>query len=328
MLTNYFFMILISFCLGITFIFLFKRLALRYKSLILKGIPLVGGVSMGLSFILTCLLGFFLYSGLSPQASGIIIASSVILFFGIIDDIVNLSVMAKFLVQIIATSLLIFFGIKTQIVYIGNLVNIIITFIWVIGITNAFNHLDVMDGLAAGIAILAGLGLFIISVLKGDINSTIFTIALIGAIFSFLTHNFPPAKIYMGNSGSHFLGFILAAIALLISYAPLERKIALLSPILILGFPIFDTIFLVFMRIIQRRSAFKKSNDHLALRFIKIGYSKNKTLLFMLGLGSFFSLSGVCISQVSTYLGILVIILVGLVSLTLFKKMGKVVIDG
>jgi UDP-GlcNAc:undecaprenyl-phosphate GlcNAc-1-phosphate transferase len=326
MLINYFFIILIGFLLGIAFIFLLKKFALRYKLLIPQEIPLVGGVSMGLSFIFTYLFVIFLYRNLSQQTNGIIVASFIILFFGVVDDLLNLSIIAKFLGQIIATSLLILFGIKTQIVSIGYTINIVITFIWVIGITNALNHLDVMDGLAAGAALIGSIGLFVISVLNGDIKSATLAIALTGAVFSFLIYNLPPAKIYMGNSGSHFLGFILSAVALLISYAPLERKTALFCPLFILGLPIFDTAFLILVRVKNGRSAFKKSDDHLALRFLKIGYSKNKALVSMLSFGLFFSILGICLSRVSIWLGIIIIVLTTLVSLVLATKMSKVTI--
>jgi UDP-GlcNAc:undecaprenyl-phosphate GlcNAc-1-phosphate transferase len=326
MLVNYFFVALGAFLGGILFIFLFKKFALKYKFLIPQGIPLIGGISMGLSFILACLGSSFLACNLSPQIIGIIIASFLILFFGVIDDLLNLSVVAKFLVQIIATSLLILFGIKTQIVSIGYTINIVITFIWVIGITNALNHLDVMDGLAAGAALISSIGLFVISLLNGDIKSATLAIALTGAVFSFLIYNLPPAKIYMGNSGSHFLGFILSVVALLISYAPLERKTALFCPLFILGLPIFDTAFLILVRVKNGRSAFKKSDDHLALRFLKIGYSKNKVLVSMLSFGLFFSILGICLSRVSVWLGIIIIVLTTLVSLVLATKMSKVTI--
>ncbi len=236
--------------------------------------------------------------------------------------------MAKFSAQIIATTLLILFGIKTQIVFLGTIINLIVTFIWVLAITNAFNHLDIMDGLAAGTAIIICLAFFAISFLNGDFKTAILSLALAGAAISFLIYNLPPAKIYMGNSGSHFLGFTLAAIALAISYAPLERKIALLSPLLILGLPIFDTAFLIFMRTSKRRLPFKKSNDHIVLRFLKLGYSKNRTLLFMLLLCLFFSLCGVFLSQVSNLSGITIIALVILVSLIITYRLSRIPIDG
>jgi len=328
MLINYFLIVLSSFLGVMVFIPLLRNLAVKYKILIPQGMPLVGGIAMGLSFVFTCLLWFSLHKGLSQEARGIIVTSFIMLIFGAIDDRRELSVLAKFLVQIIAISLLIFFGIRTQIVYIGNILNIIITFIWVLGISNAFNHLDIIDGLAAGTAIIVSLAFFIISFLHGDMETIILTLGLMGAVFSFLIYNFPPAKVYMGNSGSHFLGFTLATIALVISYAPLQRKIALFSPLLVLGFPIFDTAFLILMRIIKKSLPFKKSNDHLVLRFIALGYSKKRALLIMLVLSIFFSLCGILVSQVSNLFGTVIVIFVVLVSLLLINKMRKVVVYG
>ena len=246
------------------------------------------------------------------------------LIFGVVDDWKELSISAKFLVQILTISLLIFLGIKTQIVGIGNFLNIIITFVWVIGITNAFNHLDIMDGLAGVTALIVSFAFFAVSIFNNDTRITIISLALAGATFGFLIYNLPPAKIYMGNSGSHFLGFVLASVALAISYAPIERKTALFSPLLILGFPIFDTAFLVFMRIKQKRSAFRKSEDHLALRLLKMGYSKSKILIFMFLLCLFFSLSGVAVSQVPNLFGIFIIVVVILASIVLSIQMSKI----
>jgi UDP-GlcNAc:undecaprenyl-phosphate GlcNAc-1-phosphate transferase len=211
--------------------------------------------------------------------------------------------------------------------YIGNIANIIITYIWVLAITNAFNHLDILDGLAAGIAILVGLSFFTVAYLNYQNAIAILSLALTSATLGFLIFNLPPARVYMGNCGSHLLGFVLAAIALSISYAPLERKIALLSPLLILGFPIFDTAFLILMRLSKKKLPFKKSNDHLVLRFLALGYSKKKALLIMLAWGLFFCFSGVLLSQASTTLGIIIIAITLIVSLAINKKMGRISID-
>jgi len=243
---------------------------------------------MGLSFLIAYLVISFSSGNLSQQTTGIIISSFIMLILGIIDDLRELSIPAKLFVQIIAASLLILSGNRTHIVYIGDAANIIITFIWIIGITNAFNLLDIMDGLAAGIAVIVLISFSVVAFLNGDNNILVLALALLGPLFAFLKYNLPPAKVYMGNSGSHFLGFFIAAVALTISYASLENKIALLSPLLILGFPIFDTVFLILMRLFKRRLPFKKSNDHLALRFLALGYSKRKVLLIMMSLGLFF----------------------------------------
>jgi UDP-GlcNAc:undecaprenyl-phosphate GlcNAc-1-phosphate transferase len=128
----------------------------------------------------------------------------------------------------------------------------------------------------------------------------------------------------MGNAGSHFLGFTLAAIAMIISYAPLERKVALVSPILILGFPIFDTAFLILIRWKNKRPILKKSKDHLSLRFLNLGYSKRKALIYMLLLGILFSFSGILVSQLTNQLGVCVIAVVLIIALALTKRMSKV----
>ncbi len=325
---SYLAIILNGFLVGIFFIYLLERFALRYKILVPQGIPLIGGIAMGASFLITCLMDLRFYGGFSQEARGIIVTSFIMLIFGIIDDWRELSILAKFSVQIIAVSLLILFGIRTQIVNIGNAMNIIITFLWILGISNAFNHLDIIDGLAAGTAIIASCSFFIISFLNGDIKNAILILALSGVILSFLIRNLPPAKIYMGNAGSHFLGFTLAAVALAISYAPLERKSALFSPILILGLPIFDTAFLILVRIIRKKLPFKKSNDHLALRFLALGYSKKRVLWTMLALGVFFSLCGIFVSQAPNLFSIITIVIVFLISLAIAKRMGGVVVNG
>lgn len=302
---------------------LFKKISAARKILIPGGVPVIGGVAIGLSFISASALGFFIFRYSSKEAVGIVVASFVMLVFGIIDDWKELSIRAKFLAQIIATAVLIIFGVRTQIVYIGHPANIAITFIWIIGITNAINHLDVIDGLAAGTVIFAALALFAVSIFNADIEAAILSMAVAGAAAGFLFYNFPPAKIYMGNSGSHFLGFVLAAIALIISYAPMGRKIALLTPVLILGLPIVDTAFLILVRILKKSLPFKKSNDHLALRFLALGYSKKKALMVMVGLALFYSLLGVLLSRASFVFAASIIIVSVLTAAMLTVKMGK-----
>ena len=324
---HYFFIGLLSCLAGLFFIPLSKKFVLKYKISSSHGVPLAGGVNIGLSFFAVCFLALLFYHHLSNEVTGILIASFIMLLFGIVDDRRELSVSAKFLVQAIATAVLVSFGVRAQIVYIGNLLNIVITFIWVLAITNAFNHLDITDGLAGGIAIISSLGFFVISVLNNDVAMGILTLSLASASLSFLIYNLPPAKIYLGNSGSHFLGFILAAIALAISYAPLGRKVALFSPLLILGFPIFDTVFLILMRLRKKKTPFKKSNDHFALRLLKSGCPKNKTLVLMLLLCSFFVFFGIALSKTSNLYGGAIISVVILSCFWMTAKMAQVKID-
>jgi UDP-GlcNAc:undecaprenyl-phosphate/decaprenyl-phosphate GlcNAc-1-phosphate transferase len=313
-----------AFLLNLTLIVFFRHLALRYRTMLSGKIPHVGGICLGISIVAAGLLGLSLSGGLTKEGLGIIIASAAMLIFGILDDRWEFSVAAKFSVEIIAAFLLIALGVKTQIVRIGPLANILITVVWVLGVTNAFNHLDVMDGLAGGSAAIAGLSFFLIAALSGQVISATLVAVLSGALFSFLIFNFPPAKIYLGNAGSHLVGFVLAAVSLSTSYAPEQNKIALLTPILILGLAIFDTGFLAFMRMSNGRSVFEKSNDHLALRFLKQGHTKAKTLALMLGLGVLFSLSGVILARVPSFFGHMSVILSVGVALGISRSMAKI----
>jgi UDP-GlcNAc:undecaprenyl-phosphate/decaprenyl-phosphate GlcNAc-1-phosphate transferase len=328
MLTISFFLLPLSgFLLGAVATGLLRKLSQKHNILNIKGIPHVGGIGMGIAFLVVCVTVIALYKVSSNIMIGILIPSVLMLIFGIIDDKNELTIWQKLLVQVIAVSLLIIFGVRTKIVSISYFLNLAITFIWVIGITNAFNHLDIMDGLAAASAIIVSLALFVITVLNRDMPMALLSISTAGIVFSCLIRNFPKAEIYMGNGGSHFLGFTLAAIAIAVSYAPAGRKVALISPILIMGLPIFDTAFVTLMRVTKGKSALKKSNDHLALRFLRAGYTKNKTLFCILFLSVFLASCGILVSRVSNFTGIIIIGSVILVCAALTIKMAKVSID-
>jgi UDP-GlcNAc:undecaprenyl-phosphate GlcNAc-1-phosphate transferase len=279
------------------------------------------------SFAAASLFGNPLSAGGLYTIKAILIPAFLMLFFGVLDDWHELSISTKFLAQFVATSLLFVLGVKTQIVCLGVAGNLIVTFLWVLGVTNAFNHLDVIDGLAAGTALTASLAFFLLAYLNADIQSIVVSLALAAATLAFFLYNFPPARIYMGNSGSHFLGFLLAAVALSISYAPLGREAALFSPLFILGLPILDTAFLIVVRLMKKNIPFKKSNDHPALRLLFLGYSKKKALLFMLFLSLFFCLCGVIITRLPNYLSLSLVSVAVIAALAVSCRMAKINID-
>lgn len=323
-----FLVIVISFLLSLGLTSLFRKISSKRNVLMHNGMPVSGGVAIALAFSAAVAFSFLCYGQISLAAAGIVLSALLLLVFGVIDDWLELSVTMKFLFQILGVALLVFFGVKTRIVYIGNFLNLLITFVWVLGIANAFNHLDVMDGVAAVTAGLAGAGFFVISLLQGDSQTMILALALIGAVCGFLLFNLPPAKIYMGNSGSHFLGFVLAAIAMVISYAPLERKIALAAPLLVLGLAIFDTSFLILIRLLKGKLPFNKSNDHLVLRFLAIRASKKLTLFIVFFWGLLFALSGIAVSMLPNLWAGLTVSLTIIITLVMLFKMSKVKIDG
>lgn len=317
-----------SFLLGVFFIRLSERLNLRNRLISSAGTPLLGGISFGAAFLLVSLSSLLSLGIFSKEAVGIILAAGAMLIFGLFDDWRELSVRSKFAFQVIAASVLVFFGVRTHIIYLGAFLNILITFIWIVGITNAFNHLDVMDGLAGGAALIISLSFFAVSLLNADLKSAFLSLALAGSVLGFFLRNCPPAKIYMGNCGSHFLGFVLSAVALMISYAPVDRKVALVSPLLILGLPIFDTAFLILIRLAKKSLPFNKSNDHLALRFLALGYSKRRSLSAMLILCAIFCLSGIAVSRAPNLPGAAIIALIILLSLLIAFKMKRVTVHG
>lgn len=306
------------------FTFFLSRLSLRYKILKTNNIPLIGGLGVGLALIFSLSLGFFNFDLSLVKVSVIAGASLLMLFFGVIDDLRELSVAQKLIVQSFCAILLILFGIRTNIVYLGFWGNAVITFFWILAITNAFNLLDIMDGLAAGIALIVSSAFFLIGFLSGDLNVQILSLILSAVSAGFLIFNLPPAKAYLGNSGSHFLGMLIASVALITHYASMDNAFALLSPIMILGLPIIDTILLIIFRIIKRRPPFRKSRDHLALKIGTLGFSPAKTILIMYLLCFIFASCGILLTRINNLLAVGIITALFLFSISIFWRLVKI----
>jgi len=304
--------------------FLLARFSLRRKILITGNIPLVGGLGIGLAFVFSAVLAVFMF-GLSPlKILTVTLACGLVLFFGVIDDLRELSVTQKFLAQSFCAILLILSGIRTDIVYFGFWGNAVITFFWILGLTNAFNLLDIMDGLAAGTALIVGSAFLWIGFLSADLNVQILSLVLCASSAGFLIFNLPPARAYLGNSGSHFLGMLIACIALITHYASSNNTFALLSPVIILGLPITDTLLLIIFRMIKRRPPFKKSNDHIALKIGALGFSKLQTISAMYLLSSVFAGCGILLTRVSDLSAAGIIIAVFLFATGIFLSLVKI----
>jgi UDP-GlcNAc:undecaprenyl-phosphate GlcNAc-1-phosphate transferase len=300
------------------------KASLRYKVLQAKGVPVVGGLAIGISFIVSSSLGMFVFGTASGKIFSIAGVSIFMLLFGIVDDLKELSVLQKFLAQSFCAALLISLGVMTDIMYLGLWGNVLVTFFWILGITNAFNLLDIMDGLAAGTACIVSSALLVISFLNPDLNMQIFSIVLCSVTFGFLLFNLPPAKAYLGNSGSHFLGFMICSLALVLRYASQENVFALASPILILWLPITDTLLLIIFRVMKKKIPFEKSNDHIAFRIRLCAAGPVKTILVMFMLCFIFSLAGVVLTKVGNYAAAGIILGVFLFSIFLFWKLIKI----
>jgi UDP-GlcNAc:undecaprenyl-phosphate GlcNAc-1-phosphate transferase len=305
-------------------IFLLAKVSLKYKILQARGMPLVGGLGIGAAFIFSSCLGIYVFGISGAKIFAVLGACLLMLFFGIVDDLKELSILQKLLVQSLCAALLISFGIMTDIMYFGFWGNAVVTFFWILGITNAFNLLDIMDGLAAGAALIVSSALLAIAFLNPDLNMQILSLILCAVTFGFLIFNLPPASIYLGNSGSHFLGFMIGAITLILRYASKDNALALLSPIVILGLPITDTFLLIIFRVMKKRIPFKKSNDHIAFRIRFSAASPRKTISVMFLLCFLFSLAGVVLTKANNFWAIGIVIAMFLFSIILFWKLIKI----
>jgi UDP-GlcNAc:undecaprenyl-phosphate GlcNAc-1-phosphate transferase len=224
-------------------------------------VPYLGGLAVYLAFLMSLAFTF----EFRQDVLGILLAGTVIVLLGLIDDFGVLSPTAKLAGQLIAVFVLIKSGIRIQIAALPEWACLLLTLLWMIGMINAFNLLDVMDGLSAGVGCVAAAFLLAVAVLNGDTTIAFMLAALAGSLLGFLRYNFYPAKIYLGDAGALFLGFMLGALAMEGQYAAMHG-LALLTPLLILGVPIFDTLFVVYVRYRRGLPVFLGSPDHMALR--------------------------------------------------------------
>jgi UDP-GlcNAc:undecaprenyl-phosphate GlcNAc-1-phosphate transferase len=175
-----------------------------------------------------------------------------------------------------------------------------------VGITNALNILDVSDGLATGVAAIAALALFVIAILNGDAVIGSATLALVGSLIGFLHYNQPAARIYLGDTGSLFVGFMLAALAMIGAYTR-RSEVAALAPLAVLIVPILDTTLVVLARLARGQSPFKGSPDHMALRLKARGLSSQQILWLSSGLGLLGGVVGVTATLVEPLLASLLL---------------------
>jgi UDP-GlcNAc:undecaprenyl-phosphate GlcNAc-1-phosphate transferase len=278
----------------------------------------LGGIAVYLAVLLTLALTF----DLSREILGILLSGTIIVILGIIDDFKVLPPKIKFIGQAIAAFVLIKSGIYIKLVFLPLWINIILSFLWLMVITNAFNIIDVMDGLATGIGCLVSIILFIVAIMNQHVLIAILTIALAGALLGFLRYNFEPAKIYLGDTGSLFIGLLLGALSMIGSYTQ-NNTIACLSPVIILGIPIFDTVFVTYIRWRRGIPIIYGSPDHFALRLRKWRFSTIQTVIlsyaasFILGLLAIVML---LLPSNPAALGIILVLLLGGLSLAVFLK--------
>ncbi|MDX1388941.1 MAG: MraY family glycosyltransferase [Acidobacteriota bacterium] len=234
----------------------------------------LGGLAIYLSFLVAVALTF----RFREEVLGILLAGSIVVIVGLIDDLGELGPWTKLVGQLIAILVLIKSGIYIQLAFLPPAVTIPLSVLWLVAITNAFNLIDVMDGLSAGTAAVAGLTLFAVAEWNGNITAAVLLVALAGSCLGFLRYNFEPARIYMGDTGSLFLGLMLGALAMNNAYTE-RNSISALSPALILGVPLFDMVFVMYVRWRRGLPVMLGSPDHVALRLRKWRLSIKQTVV-------------------------------------------------
>jgi len=239
-----------------------------------RPVPYMGGVIVYFAFIspLSLLFDF------SQQLLGILFASSILLLVGLFDDFKALTPGIKFLFQIMATYILLKSGIAIDLIFFPKWLDILLSFFWILTTINAFNIIDIMDGLAASVGALASLTIFSISLYNGDFLVAILSLSLAAALLAFLKFNWEPAQIYLGDAGSMILGLIIGSLTMMLSYTRFN-KLAFFSSLFILAVPLFDLAYVSVLRIMKGKMPFWGSPDHFALRLqAKMNWTSRQTV--------------------------------------------------
>ena len=221
----------------------------------------LGGLAVFSAFLLSVGMTF----EFDAELLALLLASTIVMTVGLIDDFGALTPKPKVIGQVVAVFVLLKAGIMVQVAFIPWWLRLIITVLWLVGLSNAFNLVDIMDGLASGLGVIAATFLLVVALLNGRLVVAAFTVALIGALLGFLRSNFYPATIYLGDCGSLFIGFNLGALAMVMDYTS-HNPLGWLAPLYILAIPLVDTAYVIVLRIRAGRKIYYGSPDHFPLR--------------------------------------------------------------
>jgi UDP-GlcNAc:undecaprenyl-phosphate/decaprenyl-phosphate GlcNAc-1-phosphate transferase len=287
-----------------------------------KIMPRLGGLAIYLSFI----IGMLVIRPGGQYATPIIIGSIIIVVTGILDDIMELSAKVKFIAQIAAAGLVVIWGgVHVQFINLPfggqvefGYLSIPLTIIWIVGITNAINLIDGLDGLAAGVSSIALITISGMAIIMGDGYVTAVASIVLASTLGFLLYNFHPAKIFMGDTGALFLGYMISVLSLLGF-----KNVTLISfivPIIILGVPISDTFFAIIRRIVNKKPLSAPDKSHLHHCLLRAGFTHRQTVLMIYAMAAFFGLSAIIFSQAKLLGGFFYIVIL-LIMIELFAEM-------
>jgi UDP-GlcNAc:undecaprenyl-phosphate GlcNAc-1-phosphate transferase len=319
----------VAFVLSLYFTPLVRRGAIRYNVVDSpdenlkkhkEPTPYLGGIAVFVSFLFALA---FTYE-FTPPVLGLLLSASIVVMLGLFDDLKVLTPRVKLAGQIIAALILVKAKVMIQLTFL-HWAAPIITVVWLVAVSNAINLIDVSDGLAAGVSSIAGMFLYLNMIMNGDTTFAMLALALVGATLGFLAFNRAPAKIFLGDAGSMFLGFMLGALAMNGHYTQ-RHVFAAVAPVLIVGVPLFDTVFVIGARLARRIPIMRGSPDHFAVRLRNHGVRPGMIALF--GYVASFVLGvvaiAVCLVDEALALGLLTIPLVGFAGAVLYlRRIGR-----
>jgi UDP-GlcNAc:undecaprenyl-phosphate/decaprenyl-phosphate GlcNAc-1-phosphate transferase len=291
-----------------------------------KVMPRLGGLAIYVSFI----SGVLLLGIQNEYILPIIIGSTLLFVVGMLDDIYTLSAKWKLIGQLVASFVIIYYGdLLVTFIHLPfgtilelGLFSLPLTLFWIVGITNAVNLIDGLDGLAAGVSCIALITMSFMAALMGNDIVQSLALLLVSSVVGFLFYNFHPAKIFMGDSGSLYLGFMIAVLSLL-GFKNITF-FSLVIPILILGVPISDTFFAIVRRLVQRKPLSAPDKSHLHHCLLRVGFSHRQVVLIIYAIAAAFSVTAIIFSQATLWGGLLLIGLLVLCIELLVESVGLV----
>ncbi|NBI11720.1 undecaprenyl/decaprenyl-phosphate alpha-N-acetylglucosaminyl 1-phosphate transferase [Colidextribacter sp. OB.20] len=277
-------------------------------------IPRMGGLAIFFGFILSVLI----FLPLTPELRGMLLGGVVIVILGVFDDIYALPALPKLLIQIGAALIAVLHGsciytlsnpniFSRELYWNLGILSIPITVLWIVGITNAVNLIDGLDGLACGVSTISSMTLLVIALIVSEPDVAILMAALAGACIGFLPYNLNPAKIFMGDTGSTFLGFILAVVSIQ-GLFKFYTIISFAVPFLMLGLPIFDTCFAILRRVARGQSPMQPDRGHIHHRLIDMGFSQKQAVAVLYIISAILGLSAVVLTTIGVVRAILFLV--------------------
>ena len=293
----------------------------NYRKVHASVMPRIGGMAIFGAFV----IGYLLLRPSDEHAIGILVGAVIIIITGFLDDMLEITAKAKMIGQLAAAIVVVTWG-GLQIEFINlpffgpldfGYLSIPITILWIVGITNAINLIDGLDGLAAGVSTIALISISVMAMIMGEMFVVATAAILAASALGFLFYNFHPAKIFMGDTGALFLGYMISVLALL-GYKNVTM-ISLIIPIIILGVPISDTFFAIIRRVRMKQKISAPDKSHLHHCLLRAGFSHRQTVLIIYGLAILFGVAAVLFSQATVW-GAIVLIIVMLLAIELFVE--------